>query len=364
MADNITSSANSSHTNGCASVKCFFTNTEIWAVVASLSITFFASLVGNILVCFLIVKNRHLRNVTNYSVMNLSIADLLITVFCIPVVTVDLYITDEWIFGKASCKLVSFVQNVALSAAILNLTVISVEKFLMVWFPFFLRDKAKYVKWFLFATWIIGVLHASIIVNYRQIRVFAGKSYCMDNWPDMQIRRRYLIAQSIIFFFIPMFFILVLHILTITRIRVLSLPTSSREETSCLNYRRQNFKKSPSLNRKNLTRKRKAMNMLVLIFIAFALCLSPKHVFQLWIQNVDLRNVSTRTVNIAYVIVVWLLFFSCACHPIIYGLAGNKYRTAVRNSFSWRWGQDSSYRSGLKRQPAGAKRKQTAIEMI
>ena len=141
--------------------------------------------------------------------MNLSIADLLVTVFCMPVVTVDLYVAEEWIFGRITCKLVSFIQNIALDASILSLMIISMEKFLMVWFPFFLRDKAKHIKWFLLATWIFGILQSSVLINYREVREFDGKSFCMENWPDWEVRRKYMIARSIVLSFRA--FILYVH---------------------------------------------------------------------------------------------------------------------------------------------------------
>lgn len=358
MGDNSSFASNpsgSSNSSGCANVKCLFTNAERWAVVGSLLATFLGALIGNVIVCILIIKNRHLRNSTNYSIMNLSIADLLITVFCIPIVTVDLYITDEWIFGQASCKLVSFAQNLALVTSILNLAVISVEKFLMVWFPFFLRKKSKHIKWFLIATWIIGILQSSLTVNYRQVRVFSGKSYCMDNWPSFQSRRQYVIAHSAVFFFLPLLFMFVLHTLTITQIRSMKLPINSRAKRSTSNYVRENLKKSLSFNRK-VTRKRKAINMLILIFFSFALCWSPYHIYQLWIQNTDLKQVSFRTVNIVFIVVLWMAFFSCVSHPIIYGLAGNKYRMAFRNSFSWRRIPDSTARSSVKQRSRESKK--------
>ena len=349
--------SNSSSIRGCFDIKCLFTDSELWAIVASLSVTFVASLIGNVFVCILILKNRHLRNSTNYSIMNLSIADLLVTVFCMPVVTVDLYVAEEWIFGRITCKLVSFIQNIALDASILSLMIISMEKFLMVWFPFFLRDKAKHIKWFLLATWIFGILQSSVLINYREVREFDGKSFCMENWPDWEVRRKYMIARSIVLFFVPLFSMFILHTLTITRIHSIRTPMHSKEAHS--NGIKKGFIKSLKSDTK-MARKKKAMNTLVLIFVSFALCSSPVHVYQLWTLFSDGRKLDMRTLNITFIVVVWLMFFNCACHPVIYGLAGNKYRKAIRNSFSRHRTPNSSFRSSFKRRSSSIRRKQSA----
>lgn len=60
-------------------------------------------------VCFAVWKNRHMRTVTNYFIVNLSFADVLVTIICLPAsLVVD--ITETWFFGKTLCKIVPYLQ--------------------------------------------------------------------------------------------------------------------------------------------------------------------------------------------------------------------------------------------------------------
>ena len=60
-------------------------------------------------VCFAVWKNRHMRTVTNYFIVNLSFADVLVTIICLPAsLVVD--ITETWFFGKTLCKVVPYLQ--------------------------------------------------------------------------------------------------------------------------------------------------------------------------------------------------------------------------------------------------------------
>ena len=60
-------------------------------------------------VCFAVWKNQHMRTVTNYFIVNLSFADVLVTLICLPAsLVVD--ITETWFFGNALCKVVPYLQ--------------------------------------------------------------------------------------------------------------------------------------------------------------------------------------------------------------------------------------------------------------
>lgn len=50
-----------------------------------------------------------MRTVTNYFIVNLSLADVLVTAICLPAsLLVD--ITESWLFGHALCKVIPYLQ--------------------------------------------------------------------------------------------------------------------------------------------------------------------------------------------------------------------------------------------------------------
>lgn len=50
-----------------------------------------------------------MRTVTNYFIVNLSLADVLVTIICLPAsLVVD--ITETWFFGATLCKIVPYLQ--------------------------------------------------------------------------------------------------------------------------------------------------------------------------------------------------------------------------------------------------------------
>ncbi|GJQ82418.1 hypothetical protein Trydic_g11833 [Trypoxylus dichotomus] len=80
-----------------------------WFLIASHILVFVIGLVGNALVCIAVYRNRSMRTVTNYFIMNLAIADFLVILICLPP-TVIWDVTSTWFFGNVACKVVLYLQ--------------------------------------------------------------------------------------------------------------------------------------------------------------------------------------------------------------------------------------------------------------
>lgn len=74
------------------------------------SVIFLLSVVGNTLVILTLVQNRRMRTVTNVFLLNLSISDLLLAVFCMPFTLVPTLL-QNFIFGATMCVLLRYVQG-------------------------------------------------------------------------------------------------------------------------------------------------------------------------------------------------------------------------------------------------------------
>jgi hypothetical protein len=72
---------------------------------------FIIGVTGNFLVLFVIMKEKELRNFTNYLLANLSVADLLVLLTCVPSGIHDLFAKERWYLGKIMCYSIAFVEN-------------------------------------------------------------------------------------------------------------------------------------------------------------------------------------------------------------------------------------------------------------
>lgn len=86
------------------------------------------TVVGNILVCLAVCLVRKLRRPCNYLLVSLAISDLCVAILVMPIAT--LYeIQGRWIFGKILCNIYVSFDVLCCTASILNLCMISVDRY-------------------------------------------------------------------------------------------------------------------------------------------------------------------------------------------------------------------------------------------
>ncbi|KAI8521491.1 Neuropeptide FF receptor 2 [Branchiostoma belcheri] len=89
-------------------------------------ITFMVTMIGNSIVCYVILKIPHMRNVTNYFVFNLAVSDMLSAIFCMPFTLVD-HIIRGWPFGEVMCKVFPAMQIITVAASLFTLVAIAFD---------------------------------------------------------------------------------------------------------------------------------------------------------------------------------------------------------------------------------------------
>uniref|UniRef100_A0A8C8HVP7 Muscarinic acetylcholine receptor n=1 Tax=Oncorhynchus tshawytscha TaxID=74940 RepID=A0A8C8HVP7_ONCTS len=116
---------------------------EIWEVVVIVLITGPLSLVtiiGNLLVVISFRVNRQLRTFSNYFLLSLAVADLILGA-----VSMNLYavyiIMGRWTLGNLACDVWLAVDYVASNASVMNLLVISFDRFYSITRPLTYRAK-------------------------------------------------------------------------------------------------------------------------------------------------------------------------------------------------------------------------------
>lgn len=85
----------------------------VWEIVVKsviYGIITISSLFGNVLIIVIVMKNKTMKTVTNYYIVNLAVADLMVTLTCTWVTLVD-NLTEGWILGAFFCKLNTFTKG-------------------------------------------------------------------------------------------------------------------------------------------------------------------------------------------------------------------------------------------------------------
>lgn len=92
------------------------------------------SSVGNCLTLFVIVRYRPLHDVTGMFLANLAVADLLQSLFGMPLITVSAF-KNAWIFGDTLCTLSGVTNSLFCISSMLTLAAISADRWLVIAYP-------------------------------------------------------------------------------------------------------------------------------------------------------------------------------------------------------------------------------------
>ncbi|KAJ7304926.1 hypothetical protein JRQ81_010601 [Phrynocephalus forsythii] len=99
-----------------------------------LTLLIFVIVFGNVLVCMAVSREKALQTTTNYLIVSLAVADLLVATLVMPWV-VYLEVVGEWRFSRIHCDIFVTLDVMMCTASILNLCAISIDRYTAVALP-------------------------------------------------------------------------------------------------------------------------------------------------------------------------------------------------------------------------------------
>lgn len=103
----------------------------VWAVVLIIigcAAIMAGTVVGNLLVCTAVSIVRKLRTPSNWLIVSLAVADLLVALLVMPLAVVY-EVMSEWVLGPTVCDMWTSLDVMLCTASILNLCMISVDRY-------------------------------------------------------------------------------------------------------------------------------------------------------------------------------------------------------------------------------------------
>lgn len=165
------------------------------------------SIIANALLILTIALSRHLYSITHVFIVNLAIGDVITALFVIPF-DVSFMIHGYHTFGIVPCGFMHIGFLMSLPLAVLNLCLLTVERFLTISYPFKRHTyfTAPKITVMLISTWLYTLLIslAPVMHNSNILRVADG--FC-----GLNVSIGFTIFHGVLNFLIPIIGILVLN---------------------------------------------------------------------------------------------------------------------------------------------------------
>lgn len=298
--------------------------------IVACTVTSVVSLVGNFLVILVVAYNKRLRTTTNFYIVNLAVADLLVTLSCYWVGTVaDL--TDGWILGAFFCKFNAFAQVTSLVASIMSLMLIACDRFFGIVYAMKAHVIERKACHSIIVIWVFSIAAGTPMLVKKKLMSRQWLDYtemwCDDAWELKTFgggtekfrpgRMAYYTIISFILYFIPL---VVMAVAYVCVIRTLWTSKAPGERTT----------KDVNIQTKV---KRKVVIMLVFILAVFGLCWMPLQVAMLYSEYKPLTDTLWEGYEDFYYIAQVLAFSNSAINPLLYAGFNDNFRKGFKQMF-------------------------------
>ncbi|XP_055323888.1 neuropeptide SIFamide receptor-like [Sitodiplosis mosellana] len=281
-------------------------------------IVFIVGLIGNSFVIAVVLRSPRMRTVTNYFIVNLAVADILVIVFCLPA-TLMSNIFVPWILGNIMCKVVPYIQGVSVAASVYSLCAVSIDRFLAIWWPLKLQLSKKRARIMIGCIWIVALgstipwaLFFQLVPLYQDSDI--DIMLCREVWPPgLDGSMYFLIANVFACYLVPMSLISLCYILIWYKVSKRSIPGDSKDA---------------QMDRMQQKSKIKVVKMLIAVVILFVLSWLPLYLIFARIKfgNPEMTTSEEEFLQIVTPIAQWLGSSNSCINPCLYAFFNKKYR--------------------------------------
>ncbi|XP_036277344.1 5-hydroxytryptamine receptor 2B isoform X1 [Pipistrellus kuhlii] len=339
-------------------------NKPRWAALL-ITMVIIPTIGGNILVILAVSLEKKLQYATNYFLMSLAVADLLVGLFVMPIALLTIMFEAMWPLPLVLCPAWLFLDVLFSTASIMHLCAISVDRYIAIKKPIqanqYNSRATAFIK--ITAVWLISI-GIAVPVPIKGIETDVDNANNITCELTKDRFGNFMLFGSLASFFIPLAIMIVTYFLTIRALkkkaylvrnkppqRLTCLTVSTvfqRDETPCSSpekvamldgshkdktlpnptqdvlMRRMSTAGKKSLQ--TISNEQRASKVLGIVFFLFLLMWCPFFITNITLVLCDSCN--QTTLKMLLEIFVWIGYVSSAVNPLVYTLFNKTFRDA------------------------------------
>ncbi|NXK33331.1 5HT2A protein, partial [Piprites chloris] len=314
------------------------------------------TIAGNILVIMAVSLEKKLQNATNYFLMSLAIADMLLGFLVMPVSMLTILYGYTWPLPTKLCAIWIYLDVLFSTASIMHLCAISLDRYIAIRNPihhsrFNSRTKA-FAK--IIAVWTISVGISMPIPVFG----LQDKSKVFKNCSCLLADENFVLVGSFVAFFIPLTIMVVTYFLTIKSLQKEAMlcvnDIGPKTKFASFSFLPQSSLSSEKLFQRSLNRdmgtsgrrtmqsisnEQKASKVLGIVFFLFVVMWCPFFITNV-MAVVCKESCNEKVIGGLLNIFVWIGYLSSAVNPLVYTLFNKTYRSAFSRYIQCRYKEE------------------------
>ncbi|XP_009470522.1 PREDICTED: 5-hydroxytryptamine receptor 4 [Nipponia nippon] len=290
------------------------------------------AILGNLLVMVAVCRDRQLRKIkTNYFIVSLAFADLLVSVLVMPFGAIEL-VQDNWIYGEMFCLVRTSLDVLLTTASILHLCCISLDRYYAICCqPLVYRNKMTPLRItvMLGGCWVIPTFISFLpimqgwnsigiidLIQQRQFNKASNSTYCI-----FMVNKPYAITCSVVAFYIPFLLMVLAYYRIYVTAREHARQIRVLQRAGAPTDGRQHHPDQHSTHR--MKTETKAAKTLCIIMGCFCLCWAP-----FFITNVVDPFINYTVPGKLWTAFLWLGYINSGLNPFLYAFLNKSFRRA------------------------------------
>ncbi|KAG8447620.1 hypothetical protein GDO86_014939 [Hymenochirus boettgeri] len=283
-------------------------------LIVAYSVIIVISLFGNILVCHVVIKNSRMQSATSLFIVNLAVADIMITLLNTPFTLVR-FVSSTWVFGKLMCHVSRFVQYCSVHVSVLTLTAIALDRHQVIMHP--LKPRMSTVKGIIciIVIWFMASGFSLPHAVYQKLeQFFIGKTVrmvCLPSFPyPADLFWKYLdLATFVLLYVLPLIVISITYTMVAKKLWLRNAIGDITMEQYYAHRRK----------------KKMTLKMLMLVVVVFAVCWFPLNCYLVLMSS---KVISSN--NALYFAFHWFAMSSTCYNPFIYCWLNESFRSELK----------------------------------
>lgn len=288
------------------------TSGEVAALGLVFGVVWLVSILGNALVCLVIHRSRRTQSTTNYFVVSMACADLLMSLGCGPFVLLQVSM-GRWPLSAAACKAVRYLQHLCPGVQVYVLLSISIDRFYTIIYPLSFKVSREKAKKMILASWLFDAAFVSPCLFFYGST--STDSHCdfflAEGWGGVA----YAAVHLLFGFLVPVGLIVSFYQRVVRYIWRISADGHTVRRTMNIVPRT----------------KVKTIKMFLMLNSVFFLTWTPFYVAQLWHPRAS--DGPDRKELLFFTAIAWISFSSTASKPTLYSVYNANFRRGMRETF-------------------------------